>query len=304
VLDGQETNWLSLTESSRLLKRGSESFCTDLVHHLMHSHLYTSSFSQRRRLGMQDLSFLFIQKIILSHWMLTLAILERDFNSLELHKLTRTDISENVITSTTSNLVMSRNLLYKCCSWIRQDAITLGIDPDGFEAYEPFQISDEHGKDLREQGNTNSENENKFCDLQLVKADWSFLAQKMHQFRDETDALIGSFIDTLQVSDSKRVNQLTWLGQVVVLVYTPFGCAFGILSMGDFAPGKPDFWVFWVVAIPLVFLTMLTFYIWLRYRDWPRKLRGHGQALWDSEWQNEKQHAGPEYSIAHAARHW
>lgn len=221
----------------------------DLREHLERSYLYTKS-----PLDALQNNFLFLQKIVLSNWMLALALLQRDFYSLELGKLTDEHATVGEVTPTLNDLRSSRSLLSKCCAWVRQDITMLEVNLD----------------DVKVRSNPHGHNTNVMepaDDMELVKRDWAFLYQQFCSFRDESETLLGTHMTNLQVLESKRAredsisfNQLAFLGQIIVLVFAPLGCAYGILSMGgDFAPGKPGFAIFWAIAIPLTALTILAF---------------------------------------------
>jgi len=195
-----------------------------------------------------------LQRIILSNWMLILAFLQRDFNSLKLRNLADDRVDARASARTLNDLMSSRTLLNKCCAWAKKDAMQLGIDPNNTLYFSAWQ---EPGKNDRD----------------LLSCDWAFLVQELQTWRKGTETLLNNQMTHLQVLDSKRartdslkVNSLNKLGQLVVLIFTPLSCTYGIRSMNDdFAPGNPQFWVFWTYGSPLVRLTILLFigYRWI-----------------------------------------
>jgi hypothetical protein len=168
----------------------------------------------------------------------------------------------------------SRSLLNRCILTTRRNLFQLGIKPSDDNYYTSW-----HQKDADDQ--------------QLLAADWTFLFQELKSWAADTERLVNIRMLNLQVIDSKRshevslmsakmaiesemmnarsledsqrVNTLTRLGQVLLLVFTPTGMAYGILSMpGDFSPGQGRFWVFFAVAIPLCLITMMTAWLFIR----------------------------------------
>ncbi len=62
--------------------------------------------------------------------MLTLAVLQRDFYSLEMKKLTDKLTNAEEVMPVLDDLKSSRDLLDKCFNWVRQDTTMLGVNPD------------------------------------------------------------------------------------------------------------------------------------------------------------------------------
>jgi hypothetical protein len=201
-----------------------------------------------------DFISLLLQKIILSNWMLTISFLERDFSSLHFDVLAKDSTNATKSRKTLDDLMSSRNLLSKCNRMARRSAYQLGINPT-----EDMYFSDWHLHGLSEH--------------KLLQCDWTFLIQELKTFSGDTETLVANHIANSQIMDNKlaqdeakAVNQLTALGLIVVLIFTPLGCAYGILSMGgDFAPGSRKFWIFPVIAIPLILLTVICFLLGRRF---------------------------------------
>lgn len=208
-----------------------------------------------------------LQKIVLSKWTLTLAFLQRDFHSIPLKNLADDSVGRSEVKGTLEDLDSSRDLLHRCLFLVRKNLSQFGIvSLDGSPRY----FSSMEG----------------YEEPALLRMDWEFLYQELRVWRDDTERLVGMRIANNNVMDSKRAREdsarasidsqraqisadqgllLTRLGQVLFLVYTPAGLAYGILSMGgDFAPGNSKFWVFFAIATPLSALTMLTTYFTMR----------------------------------------
>ncbi|PVI03991.1 hypothetical protein DM02DRAFT_726099 [Periconia macrospinosa] len=236
----------------------SGSLKEDLIWKLRHASLFAATEDNIERVST------ILQKIALSNWLLTLAFLWRDFSSIHLEYLTDQDIPMNKVQFVLQDIDSSRSLLNRCILTTRRNLFQLGIKPSDENYYTSW-----HQKNADDQ--------------QLLAADWSFLFQELKSWAEDTEHLANIRMLNLQVLDTKRsqkvselsqemslrsmldsrqMNTLTRLGQVLLLVFTPTGMAYGILSMpGDFAPGQGRFWVFFVVAIPLCLFTM-SIYMW------------------------------------------
>lgn len=184
------------------------------------------------------------QKIVLSKWMVTLMILQREYNALDLDSLDEDSISPQKLAKSLDDLMAARRLLTNCIHRVDHSLPEVGVTQENIYKY--YYTND---------GPPN--------DHQLLGRDWNFLLQELRAFKSDTDSLIGTFMKVLQIHDSKRVDWVNKLAGTFVLIYTPIGTAYGILSMGgDFAPGQKNFWIFFIVALPLIAATLLVLYLW------------------------------------------
>lgn len=214
-----------------------------------------------------------IQKIVLSNWLLTVSFLWRDFSSMHLEYLTDEEIPMDKVNFVLKDIDSSRSLLNRCLQMTRRNCFQLGIRPSEEAYYKTWHVSE-------------ASNE------QLLQSDWSLIYQELKVWADDTERLISVRMTNLQVLDSKRsqrlstiatessvrsqrdseqVNIITRLGQILLLVFTPTGIAYGILSMpDDFSPGKSKFWWFFVLATSLCSVTVSLAAIYIR---WTAKLK-------------------------------
>ncbi|EWZ28963.1 uncharacterized protein FOBCDRAFT_280874 [Fusarium oxysporum Fo47] len=265
---GGYTNFAMLHKRKSLIKLSpstdtSHSGCLkeDLIWKLRHASLFVTTEDNVERVS------IILQKIALSNWLLSLAFLWRDFSSIHLEYLTDEDIPMDKVQFVLQDIDSSRSLLNRCILTTRRNLFQLGIKPSDENYYTSW-----HHKDADDQ--------------QLLVADWSFLFQELKSWAEDTERLVNTRMLNLQVFDAKRsqkvselsqemawrsmldsrqMNTLTRLGQVLLLVFTPAGMAYGILSMpGDFAPGRGRFWVFFAVAVPLCLITMTTAWLFIR----------------------------------------
>ncbi|KAJ4294384.1 hypothetical protein N0V90_008074 [Kalmusia sp. IMI 367209] len=201
-----------------------------------------------------------LQRIALSNWTLTIAFLRRDFNSINLRDFTSERIPTFQVKQTLDDLMACRDLLNRCWLLLRKNLGQLNIP------------AEDDGQGVLTAANANSSTE-------LLRLDWEFVWCELRHWIEETDRLVELRLAKLSVLDSKRSRldskrseqisyssaQITKLGQILLLVYTPAAFAYGVLSMGgDFSPGNKKFWVFFAIAIPLGTLTNVLFIIWMR----------------------------------------
>jgi hypothetical protein len=81
--------------------------------------------------------------------------------------------------------------------------------------------------------------------------DFLRLSLEFQEFKRRVEALVTSLTSLLSIYETKRMKELSNLG----MLFVPLAFTSGIFSMsGNYAPGEASFWVYWVVAIPLVIL--------------------------------------------------
>jgi hypothetical protein len=208
-----------------------------------------------------DRTSLIVERIALSHWMLVLAFLRRDFDMLRLH-----DLADNAMLSVKADQILteltsSRQLCAKACSNCERNLINLGIAPSEDIYYSSWK--------------KHPEERNHECD-----SDWVFLFRGLQGFRTDTEHLINTRMQTIKALDSKRkvedskeaekenrgLNRL----QVIGAVFGPISFASGMLSMGgDYAPGRSQFYVFWILWIPLAIVISAIFW----FSSWKEQTR-------------------------------
>ena len=101
--------------------------------------------------------------------------------------------------------------------------------------------------------------------------DFLYIYRRMQDLKERTEALSASLTSLISIQESKQslreaqsVKTLTTLG----LVFVPLAFTSGMFSMsGSFQPGQEHFWVYFVVAIPLV---VFVFAVVLGVRSWNR----------------------------------
>ncbi len=77
---------------------------------------------------------------------------------------------------------------------------------------------------------------------------------KFRRLQKRIATLISSMTGLLGIYEAKRLKELTNLG----MLFLPLAFTSGLFSMsGSYAPGGTFFWMYWVVAGPLVLLMFL-----------------------------------------------
>jgi hypothetical protein len=207
-----------------------------------------------------------LQRLALSQWTLTLAFLRRDFSSIHVRSLTDENATIAQVKSTLAELESCRELLDRCSHLVRKNLSQLDIS-------------------LGDSNSAMLSTADVVTDAELLQLDWRFIWQECRHWMNETERLLNLRLTNLSVLDSKRSrddserawvdsqrsarlsersSQITKLGQILLLVFTPASFAYGILSMGgDFAPGNKQFWIFFAIAIPLSLMTFISFYSWV-----------------------------------------
>jgi hypothetical protein len=206
-----------------------------------------------------DIAATILQKIALSNWMLTFAFLQRDFYSMHLDCLELGDLSDYEVSQILEDLEWSRNTLGRCYFIVRRNLFQLSIPQSDEKCFDQWQHSQRNNK-------------------QLLRLDWIFLFHELQEWKEDTERQLNTKMTDIEIRDSKRIDQLTKLGQFLLLFFTPVGLAYGLLSMGgDFAPGNDKFWVFFIIAIPLVICTVFAFWGYLSIYPKYSKLDGKSE---------------------------
>lgn len=107
----EDAAFLSIPHAGR-----AESLARDIETRLHHPSIFVSSFDP-----VESSSYI-LQKTILSNWMLTLAFLARDFNSLKFDVLAEDSVELDKSGPILNDLMSSRNLLARCNRMVKGSA--------------------------------------------------------------------------------------------------------------------------------------------------------------------------------------
>jgi hypothetical protein len=87
--------------------------------------------------------------------------------------------------------------------------------------------------------------------------DYEYLASRMRDLRDTCSARLNSITTMISLLDSRLAGRLSW----AALIFAPLAYAAGLLSLGgDFAPGAPLFWVYWVISGSFLLVVLVVLY--------------------------------------------
>ncbi|UPL00772.1 hypothetical protein LCI18_011706 [Fusarium solani-melongenae] len=99
--------------------------------------------------------------------------------------------------------------------------------------------------------------------IPINASDWVFIFKELHILKELMQERVDSYLATRKMYEDKRSqSQSHRLGLMTLLlgVFVPMSFSTGLFSMAeDFAAGKPKFWIFWCVSIPL---TIIVFAVW------------------------------------------
>ena len=207
------------TATVPITKPRTASLVDDLVWRLQHQSLFMST-----PCIPGSISYL-IQKVLLSHWTLSLAFFQRDFNSVDLTSLTDASVSRDHTREVLADRESSRSPLDRSLYLLSRNSAENTSSP----SRKPGQAS------------------TAAMELQkLLQADLNFVKDEIDAFNQDSERMINIRMLNLTIGDSKRdiedsmraeelslrshesaeqVNQLTGLGQVLLLIYTPVATA-------------------------------------------------------------------------------
>ena len=85
----------------------------------------------------------------------------------------------------------------------------------------------------------------------INEEDFVQIYRQFQNLKQRVQIVVSSVSGLISIVDTKRMKELSNLG----MLFIPLAFTSGIFSMsGNYAPGGSSFWVYWVVAVPLVVL--------------------------------------------------
>jgi hypothetical protein len=85
----------------------------------------------------------------------------------------------------------------------------------------------------------------------IYEEDFIQIYRQLQGLKQRIQTVISSVSGLLSIVEAKRMKELSNLG----MLFIPLAFTSGIFSMsGNYAPGGSSFWIYWVIAIPLVLL--------------------------------------------------
>ncbi|MCJ1443638.1 MAG: hypothetical protein MMC23_004137 [Stictis urceolatum] len=227
-----------------------------------------------------QIATIFLQKIIASHYMLLLEFLSARQNRLEWPLTRRNDLGSfdlKWVEQSWSELRLFSRRYVDDITFIETITTALGIS----------------------ETDANSDTFNSSLDFLHGHKRMSRLEAKCHAIIDAYSALASLVVGQQSMQDTKRsiseaksVKALTWLASCFV----PLSFICGIFSMNDrYLPGANLFWVYFVVALPLVAMTLSTVILFNRgynsenqwslqtwIESWKGLPQGNGKPDWNT----------------------
>jgi hypothetical protein len=108
----------------------------------------------------------------------------------------------------------------------------------------------------------------------IAEEDFIDVSRRLSGSKKRVESLASSMTGLLNIIEAKRVKGLSAMG----MLFIPLAFTSGIFSMtGDFAPGGSSFWVYFIVALPLVLLVFVAAFAWhsgrIVIKNWLFKMR-------------------------------
>ncbi|KAJ5624511.1 hypothetical protein N7510_000820 [Penicillium lagena] len=98
--------------------------------------------------------------------------------------------------------------------------------------------------------------------LRIAGRDLQAILSELDRHESRVDNLVGIVTDSINLSSALRSLHSARFGlqlSIVGAVFFPITLVAAIFSMGgDYSPGSKDFWIPWVVAVPLVIILIIT----------------------------------------------
>ena len=106
-------------------------------------------------------------------------------------------------------------------------------------------------------------------DFQVIKA-------RLEDCRQRIESLLPTVIGTFSLLEAQyssiNARFSTWIAGLAA-IFVPLSISSGIFALsGDFQPGKPKFWAYWAVAIPLMVVVFMIILAMLCYRRFVNKV--------------------------------
>jgi hypothetical protein len=173
----------------------------------------------------------FLKRYIASHWMV---LLQYSHDLLHRHEYT--------VNRTSKVTDISASALEHCWTGVQYlNNRTSGWCEHVDSSIHQFTITGTLGDFPGELGNNTAED------------DFIQLSHGLRGLKEEIKTVTSSITGLLSIYETKRMKELANLG----MLFLPLAFASGIFSMaGSYAPGGSSFWVYWVVAGPLVLLML------------------------------------------------
>lgn len=197
---------------------------------------------------------LFVHRIVACHWYEFLDLQFKTLSAVDLTSRMKRRGSDGKAVSTAEwreelNYYNERlsllGILQRRLMWYKQEMI-LNLERLGFPLH----------------GAGNDTSIAKPSSLHTAERDLQAILSELDRHESRVDNLVGVVTDSINLSSALRSLHDTRFGlqlSIVGAVFFPITLVAAIFSMGgDYSPGSKDFWIPWVIAVPLVAILILT----------------------------------------------
>lgn len=205
---------------------------------------------------------LFIHRIVASHWF--------DFLDLQLKTLSTVDLTSKQRRVASAGKVVSTAEWKRELDFYNERLSLLGLLQRRLMWYEQEMLLNLERLGLRADGaSCGTTGSTSPLSLHAAEQDFRAIFYELKLHKSRADNLLGIVTDSINLSNALRSLHDTRFGMqlsIVGAIFFPVTLVAAVFSMGgDYLPGSKNFWIPWVVAVPLV--AVLIIMIWQSRRS-------------------------------------
>jgi Mg2+ and Co2+ transporter CorA len=204
---------------------------------------------------------LFVHQILACHWF--------EFLDLQLKTLSAVDLTSKKKRGDSVRRVVSTEEWKDELDYLNERLSLLGMLQRRLMWYEQEMLLNLERLGLAPDGAGDDLSTTAPASLRVAKRDFQAVFYQLNLHKSRADNLVGIVTDSINLSGALRSLHDARFGlqlSIVGAIFFPVTLVAAIFSMGgDYQPGSKDFWIPWVVAVPLV--VILVFMIWQSRRS-------------------------------------